>query len=166
MFVDADFAGNQNSIEGENPALVLSRTGSIVTYAKCPVIWSSKLQTEISLSTTEAEYIALSQALREVILLMNMIGELKKDFLVIQDTPALHRKVFEDNKSCLALAKVLQMNPRTKYIALKCHHIRGYVTNKLISIHSIRDAEQVADIFTKPLPEKKFHYLRMKMCGF
>ena len=95
-YVDADFTGNCNSVEGSNPASVLSRTGYIVTYAKCPVIWSSKLQTEIALSTTEAEYIALLQALREVIPLMNMIGELRNDFEVIQDTPALHCKVFKD----------------------------------------------------------------------
>ena len=146
--------------------MVLSRTGYIVTYTKCPVIWSSKLQTEIALSTTEAEYIALLQALREVIPLMNMIGELKKDFLVIHDTPALHCKVFEDNKICLALAKALHMNQRTKYIALKYHHFCGYVTNKLISIHLIHNTEQVADIFSKPLPEKQFHYLRINMCCF
>ena len=61
--VDADFAGNWNSAEGNNPASVLSRTGFMIMYANCPLYWQSKLQSEIALSTTEAEYIALSQAL-------------------------------------------------------------------------------------------------------
>ena len=97
---------------------------------------------------------------------MNMIGELKKYLSVVKDIPALHHKVFEDNKSCLALAKAPQMNPGTKSIALKYHHFCGYVTNKLISIHLICGAEQVADIFTKMLLEKKFHYIHMKIYGF
>ena len=63
VFVDADFAGNWNSAEGSDPVSVLSRSGFMVMYANCPLYWSSKLQTEISLSTTEAEYIALSQSL-------------------------------------------------------------------------------------------------------
>ena len=46
---------------------VLSRTGFVIRYAVCPVIWSSKLQTEIALSTAEAEYIAMSQALQEAL---------------------------------------------------------------------------------------------------
>jgi hypothetical protein len=44
----------------------MSHTGYVIMYANCPIFWASKLQTEIALSTAEAEYIALSQALREV----------------------------------------------------------------------------------------------------
>ena len=69
VFVDADFAGNWNSVEWTDPVSVLSCSGFMVRYANCPLYWSSKLQTEISLSTTEAQYIVLSQSLREVILI-------------------------------------------------------------------------------------------------
>ena len=49
----------------------------MILYKGCPVIWVSKMQTEIALSTTEAEYIALSQAMRDVIPLVNLLSELQ-----------------------------------------------------------------------------------------
>ena len=63
-FVDADFAGGWNQADALDASTCMSRTRCIMFYAGCPVIWCSKLQTEISLSTAEAEYIALSQDLR------------------------------------------------------------------------------------------------------
>ena len=65
VYVDADFDCGWNMADSNNAYNVLSRTGFVIRYAGCPVIWSSKLQTEISLSTAEAEYIAMSQALGE-----------------------------------------------------------------------------------------------------
>ena len=62
-YVDADFAGGWSSGDHTNPECVLSRTGFVIMYAGCPITWCSKLQTEIALSTTEAEYIALSQSM-------------------------------------------------------------------------------------------------------
>jgi hypothetical protein len=59
--VDADFAGTWSASTADKTSSVKSRTGYVITFASCPVLWCSKLQTEISLSTTEAEYIALSQ---------------------------------------------------------------------------------------------------------
>ena len=52
-FVDADFAGGYQKEEPTNPRDCLSRTGFIIKYAGCPIVWSSKLQTTIALSTTE-----------------------------------------------------------------------------------------------------------------
>ena len=63
-YVDADFCGNWNpETASDDPATAKSRTGYVIKYAGCPVIWQSKLQTEVTLSTTEAEYVALSAAL-------------------------------------------------------------------------------------------------------
>ena len=76
VYVDADFAGGWNCADADNADNVLSRTGFIICYANCPIIWSSKLQTEIALSTAEAEYIAMSQALREAIPLQNLCKEI------------------------------------------------------------------------------------------
>ena len=59
-YVDASFAGEWNTSWSDEPSSVMSRTGYVILYANCPIIWSSKLQTEIALSTTESEYIALS----------------------------------------------------------------------------------------------------------
>ena len=59
---DADFAGLWNHELADVPHCVRSQTGFVITLATCPVIWASKMQTEIALLTMEAEYIALSIA--------------------------------------------------------------------------------------------------------
>ena len=55
-YADADFAGNWNKVTVmEDPSTAKSRTGYVITYANCPIIWGSKLQTCVALSTMEAE---------------------------------------------------------------------------------------------------------------
>ena len=60
VYVDADFAGTFDRLDSENVDTARSRHGYIITYAGMPVTWTSQLQTEIALSTTEAEYTGLS----------------------------------------------------------------------------------------------------------
>ncbi len=100
----------------------MSRTGYVICYAGCPIGWCSKLQTEIALSTAEAEYIALSQALREVIPLMMLIEELSDIFPLHVNKPDFFCKVWEDNQSCIVMTQSDKFTPRTKHIALKYHH--------------------------------------------
>jgi hypothetical protein len=61
--IDANFAGGWSQADVENADNVLSWTGYVFLYADCPILWVSHLQTETALSTAEAEYISLSQAL-------------------------------------------------------------------------------------------------------
>jgi hypothetical protein len=165
-FVDADFAGGWNKSDADGKDGVLSRTGYVIMYCGCPIIWCSKLQTEIALSTVESEYMALSQALREVIPMMVLLNEIKEVFPTTVSTPKIHCKVWEDNQGCLSLAKEGKFSPRTKHIAIKYHHFRSKVKDGSISIHSIDTKQQTADIFTKPLDESLFIYLRNKLSGW
>ena len=165
-FVDADFAGGWSNTNDDGADSVLSRTGYVIMYAGCPIIWCSKLQTEIALSTVEAEYMALSQALREVIPMMVLLNEIKTVFPTVITAPKVHCKVWEDNSGCISLAKEGRFSPRTKHIAIKYHHFRSKVVDGSISIHAIDTKEQTADIFTKPLDESLFVYLRKKLCGW
>ena len=144
----------------------MSHTGYVIKYAGCPILWCSKLQTEIALSTTEAEYIALSQAMREVLPLMRIMKEVSNVIKANASKPEFHCQVFEDNKSCITVASADKFTPRTKHIALKFHHFRSFVKSKTIRIESIGTKEQVADIFTKPLDDATFFYLRKKLCGW
>jgi hypothetical protein len=90
-----------------------------------------------------------------------------KAFLPISDNdPKFFCKVWEDNQSCIKVAKNPKFTPRTKHIALKYHHFRHFVSNGTIAIEYIDTAEQTADIFTKPLPEKTFRHLRRKLMGW
>ena len=66
-YVGADFSGGWNQEKGKYPGPFLSRTGYLITYANFPIIWAIRLQTEIALSTKEAEYIAHFQAMRGVL---------------------------------------------------------------------------------------------------
>ena len=138
-----------------------SRSGYLITYAACPLVWASKMQTEIALSTTEAEYISLSTALREVIPLIDLLTELKQKVDPdITNLPDIHCRLFEDNSGAHELVTTPKMRPRTKHINVKYHHFRSYVERKLISIKKVASEHQLADILTKPLAQELFIRLR------
>ena len=164
--VDADFAGGWADGDSSNPESVLSRTGFIISYAGCPIYWCSKLQTEIALSTTESEYIALSQSMREVLPFLNLMQEIEEFLPVKKTEPKFFCTVWEDNRSCIKVAESPKFTPRTKHIALKYHHFRQFVSDKTVRINPIDTLEQNADILTKPLDLGKFEYLRKKICGW
>ena len=165
-YVDADFAGGWKDGDHTSPESVLSRTGFVIMFAGCPITWQSKLQTEIALSTTESEYIALSTAMCEVIPFLELLKEASEVFDFPATKPKFCCKVWEDNKSCIKVATSPKFTPRTKHIAIKYHHFRSRVNDGTITIHSIDTSEQIADIFTKPLAEKSFCYLRKKLMGW
>ena len=104
-FVDADWAGAWQDRSSYDPSSAHSRTCYVIMFAGCPITWTSKRQTLIALSTTKAEYIALSSALREVISIKNLMDELWGQGFPLQPmTPKITCKVFEDNKSCIEIA--------------------------------------------------------------
>jgi hypothetical protein len=81
------------------------------------------MQPLIALSTTEAEYIALSTALREVIAVMHLMHELKaKNFEVYLPTPKVVCRTFEDNQSCIEIATNHKTRPHTKHLSVRLHH--------------------------------------------
>jgi hypothetical protein len=167
-YVDADFCGNWNpDTASDDPATAKSRTGYVIKYAGCPVIWQSKLQTEVTLSTTEAEYVALSSALRDVTSLMYLLQEAHdRGIPNIHYLAQVHCRVFEDNSGALELARIPKMRPRTKHLNVKYHHFREHVRKGLISVHPISTLEQQADIYTKPLPQDLFQKFRLAIFGW
>ena len=167
-FVDADFAGIWTKEDVRNPVNVLSRTGYVIFYYGCLVVYCSKLQTEISLSTAEAEYIALSQSTREVIPLVNMLKEVKPYMKLDIKPSQMCCTINEDNTSCITMAESQRFTPRTKHISLKYHWFRAHLNgpNKLLDIKYVNTKEQTADILTKPVDETTFKYLRKKLNGW
>jgi hypothetical protein len=168
VFADADYCGLwDKSIAMEDPTTAKSRTGYIVMYAGCPIIWASQLQPEIAQSVTESEYISLSQALRQTIPLMRLVKEIKEKLDLPMDTvPKVQCKLFEDNSGADKLANVPKMRPRTKHINAKYHHFRQYVANKTIQVLKVSTNDQLADILTKNLPRDLFLKFRKLMCGW
>lgn len=161
-YVDADWAGAWQDRSSNDPTSAHSRTGFVITYAGCPIVWASRQQSLIALSTTEAEYIALSTALREVIAIMNLIKELRgRGFPLYFPTPNVICKVFEDNRSCLEIATNHKTRPRTKHLSVRLHHFRSHVMAKTrITIEHVSTKDQLADIFTKPLAQQPFTLLQ------
>jgi hypothetical protein len=116
-----------------DPSTAKSRSGWIVFYARCPIIWASKLQSQVAMSTTEAEYIAMSQSLRDVLPIMFLVNEIKtRSFTVISTIPNVFCKVFKDNSGALELARLPKLHPRTKHINTCYHHFREHVRLGLV----------------------------------
>ena len=157
-WVDADFVGNWNKVNADvDPSTAKSRTGFIINYGGCPVTWASKLQTEVALSTTEAEYNALSTSLRDVIHLMQLVQEANdQGWQTHEGPPTVRCKVFEDNVGALEMARLPKMRPRTKHLCVRLHHFREHVRKKIISIQHIATDLQIADLLTKPQPVALF----------
>ncbi len=129
--VDADFAGGWDPADALNADNIYSCTGYTICYAGCPIFWHSKLQTKIALSNAEADYIALSQALRETIPMTNLMREMNVIFPLHFPKPKFVLNVREDNQSCIAMTNNPKFTPRTKHITIKYHHFRKHV-NSLI----------------------------------
>ena len=167
-WVDADFSGNWRPQDASNdPMTAKSRSGWMIRFTGAPITWASKMQTITALSTTEAEYIALSTSLREVIPLMGMLKEAVEQGVKINDVPPkIHCTVFEDNSGALELARMPKMRPRTKHINQSYHHFREYVERQEILIQATPTDEQLADILTKPLPENLFVRHRQSIMGW
>eukprot|EP00957_Ditylum_brightwellii_P175593 13369572-Ditylum_brightwellii.AAC.1 len=83
-----------------------SRTGYVITYANCPIIRASRMQTMVSLSSTESKYVALSTALRKAIVVMNFLKEIRdRNIADVNCEQDVMCKVFEDNSGALELAR-------------------------------------------------------------
>lgn len=159
--VDASFAGEWSKLIAEqaitDPNTARSRTGYVLTCAAALLIWGSRLQTEIALSSTEAEMIALSQATRENIFMLSLIADAKDNGvdLAVSDHKII-TTVFEDNQGTIAIAKEPRIRPRTKHINLKYWHFITFLRQKLHLVW-VDTKDQIADVMTKPLPEAQFH---------
>ena len=92
----------------------------------CPITWKSKIQTEIDLSTTEAEHVALIPALHEVVPMIEMSREISAVMDVSECRKKMKFSVFEDKTGALELAKTPTMRPRTKHTAIKRHRFRNF----------------------------------------
>jgi hypothetical protein len=120
------------------------------------VSWSSKKQTSVALSSTEAEYMALAHATQEAVWLRSLLHELGFQ----ESSPTT---IFEDNQSSIALAKNPVFHPRTKHVRIKYHFTRDKIDTNEIRLEYIPSERMVADALTKALPRPKFADLTASM---
>ena len=127
-----------------------STSGYVFLAAGGAITWKSKKQTTIALSSTEAEYVALSEAGCKACWLRNLFEELGYP----QEFPIL---IKGDNDGSISMVKNHQFHNRSKHIAIRWHWVRELVEQGLVSIESCRDPQQTADVLTKALPRPKHH---------
>ena len=166
--MDADFAGLYAAENPEDPISVKSRTGYLIKFSGCPLLWVSKLQTEIALSTLHSEYVALSQSLRDLLPTKELLKETISKVGLKEDRLKFETKctVFEDNAGALQVATSPRMTPTSKFIAVKYHWFRQHVDSGEISIVKVSSQEQEADMFTKGLQGELFLKIRKLVCGW
>ena len=147
-YLDADWAGDQDDRH--------STTGNLLVMAGGPISWLSKKQAVVALSTSEAEYVALSAATQEAVWLRRLLTSLK----AIPNGPTV---LMEDNQGAIAIAKNPIAHARTKHIDIRYHYIRETVQEGFVELHYCPTEKMIADILTKPLPRGRFETLREDM---
>lgn len=112
------------------------------------ISWKTKKQQTVSRSSAEAEYRAMATIAAELVWLRQLL----KDF----DIPLHHSTLlFCDNQAAIQIANNPTFHERTKHIEVDCHFVREKVEDKTIKLLPIESAMQLADMFTKPLPNSK-----------
>jgi hypothetical protein len=123
---------------------------------ECLVSWLSKKQSSISLSTAEEEYIAATTCCTQVLWMKQTLTDIQVEY----DEPI---PIYCDNTSTISISKNPVMHSKTKHIPIKYHFLWEQVAEKNIRVEYVGTKEQVADIFTKPLPREAFEYLHQRL---
>lgn len=147
-FGEARVKGYADSDWGGNTIDRKSYTGYIFFLGECVISWESKKQATVALSSTEAEYMAMSNASKEAIYLKRLLDEIGIRYC---DSILLNI----DNQGAIKLAMNPVYHNRTKHIDIKYHHIREVVRNKEVTLNYCPTTEMIADILTKNLPKSK-----------
>jgi len=143
-FCDADWAGNLDDRR--------STTGGCFFLRNNLVSWHSKKQSCVSLSTAEAEYIALGSCCTQLLWMKQML----LDYGMTSNTLL----VYCDNMSAINISKNPVQHSRTKHIDIRHHFIRELVENKIVEISHVSSEKQLAGIFTKSLDLNSFLNLK------
>ena len=147
-YADADWANDRDDRR--------SVTGYVFSFAGGPVSWSSRGQRTVALSSTEAEYMALSEACREVTWLRLLLGELKH-------AQYGGTEIYEDNQGAIVLARNPEHHARNKHIDMRHHYCRDKVESGEVVVTYIPTRFMIADALTKALSAAVFEELTAKI---
>ena len=167
LYVDADFCGLFKQEKDSDPKSVRSRTGYAITLCGCPVVWKSQLQSCTCQSTLEAEYVALSDALKTFLPIKRLLIEIiKKTSSNALEGVTVNATVFEDNQSCYFLATNQRITGRTRYLLSKYHWFWEHYNNNEFCIVKCPTEHMLADYLTKQLPREQFEKNRASLQGW
>ncbi|MCO5608199.1 hypothetical protein L7F22_062405 [Adiantum nelumboides] len=173
-YVDSDYAGCVDSRK--------STTGWIYTFAGSAISWRSVLQDCTSISTTEAEYVALSEACKEAVWLARLVKDLglkqclpvlhcdSQSAIALAKNPMFHSRLEHidvryhfSSQSAIALAKNPMFHSRLEHIDVRYHFSRDCLANKNLDLVKIPTSENTADALTKSLSSHQFQHCRQLM---
>lgn len=147
-FVDSDWGGDTTDRK--------STTGFVFKMFDCTISWTSKKQQNVSISSTESEYVALSLAVTEACWLRKLL----LDFKLEVNEPI---QINEDNRAAICLANSPENNKRLKHLDIKFYFIKEKIDEGIVKIVYVKTEDQIADLFTKPLPRIKFEKFRLAL---
>lgn len=143
-FTDSDWASDEDDRR--------SCTGHAFVKQGGAISWNSKRQPTVALSSTEAEYMALSSCAQEALFFRQLESNLGSS------VSGESTQVFCDNKGAIDLSKTTGYNARTKHIDIRHHFLRNCIEDKQITVEHIGTEEMIADVFTKPLSSMKHKF--------
>nr|GEX74841.1 retrovirus-related Pol polyprotein from transposon TNT 1-94 [Tanacetum cinerariifolium] len=146
-FADADHAGCQDTRR--------STSGSLQFLGNRLISWSSKKKKSVVISSTEAEYIALSGCCAQILWMRSQLTDYGLGFNKIP--------MYCDNKSAIVLCCNNVQHSRSKDIDIRYHFIKEHVENGVIELYFVNMEYQLADIFTKALGRERIEFLIHKL---
>ena len=150
VYTDSDYAGDKETRK--------SVTGYVIYLRGVPICWKSKAQRSVTLSSTEAEFVALSEAAKEIKFIVQVMWSLNMSV----ELPVVVRV---DNVGAIYLANNLNTSQRTKHIDVRYNYVREFVEDDFIKIYFVRTDENDADIFTKNTTTDIFQRHSEKLVG-
>ena len=141
-YCDSDYAGDKDGRK--------SVSGFVIYILGCLISWKSRGQKSVTLSSTEAEYVAISELCAEIMFLKQVL-----EFLEVEVTLPIIVRV--DNVGAIYLAQNAVSGPRTKHVDIRYHFVRDYIEQGMVKIVFVKSAENDSDIYTKNLGEELFY---------
>ena len=157
-FAADELHGYADASWGEDPSTRRSQTGFAFILANAAISFKTSLQHTVALSSTEAEYLSLASAVKEVLYLRNLLCDLGLSL-------PMHTTVLEDNQSTIKMALNQASSARTKHIDIRHHFLKSHVNNGNVTLRYVSTEHQAADCLTKSLDRVKLTSFRRILLG-
>jgi hypothetical protein len=148
-YCDADWAGAKDRKSTSGYCFKLNKCSSVVS-------WKSKKQCSVALSTCEAEYVAITMAIKEALFLKQLLSDVMGCACVT---------LYCDNQGSISLTKNPIVSQRTKHIDIRYHFIRDVLLQGLVCLEYVQSADNIADLFTKPMTKVKLNQFMKELFG-
>lgn len=140
-YSDADFAANRDD--------QTSLGGQIVFLGNSPISWRTFKEKSVSLSTMEAEFIAMTEATKELLWFDRILGECYRKKIITGE--GVKSVLYVDNRATIDFVRSPIENHRSRHIDVKLFFVRDLVNENTFDLNFVRSKDNLADIFTKPL---------------